>query len=155
MNIKEYTKIIKKEFSFLFKKYGFKIVHSEEFRSGYGWFHIGLESKACRILFAREQGGGNIFIGNLDAPFNDDNDERWVHLLNLLSYILNKKWAWTFLDKLSPNERIVAWLSFNSRELEPICGQILEMFSSEEAIATWRPSYDQYIDRVYKEGHNA
>ncbi|HKI54992.1 MAG TPA: hypothetical protein VJ987_12770 [Anaerolineales bacterium] len=145
MTIKEYIKLIKKEFSFLFREYDFKITYSEEYRKGYGWFHIGLESKTCRILFSREHGGGNVFFGSPDAPFNDDGDQRWTRMLNLLAYLSKKEWNWEFLDRLSPVERAVAWLSFNAKELEPVCGQILAMFRSQETVAEWKPKYEQFI----------
>ena len=145
MTIKEYLILIKKTFPYLFKKYEFKVVYSEEYRPGYGWFKIGLESKTCRILFVREQGGGIMFLGPIDAPFNNEDDDRWVVALTLLAYLLKKKWDWRFLDKLHPKDSAFAWLSYNARELEPFCGQVLEMFRSSEIIAEWKPAYKKYL----------
>jgi hypothetical protein len=146
-SIDEYSRLIQERFPYLFKEYGFRISYSKEYRLGYGWFRIGLESKKCRILFAREQGGGIMFLGAADAPFNNEDDTRWVPMLNLLAYLLNKQWDWRFLDGLPQDERVTTWLAFNAKELEPMCEQVIEMFRSTEVVAEWKPKYDEFIQK--------
>lgn len=142
MTFEEYIKLIMKEYSYLFSRYKFKVVHREEYRPGY--FSVGLESDVCRILFAGEQGGGVMYLGTLDAPFRYEDDPKWVLALNLLSYLLKKEWDWSFLKGKSSSEQIVAWESFMAKEFEPVSARILDMFRSPETVAQWRPTYDEY-----------
>ncbi len=142
MTLEEYVKLIMKEYSYLFSRYRFKVVHKEEYRPGY--FSIGLESDVCRILFAGEQGGGVMYLGTIDAPFRYEDHPKWVLVLNLLSYLLQKEWDWSFLKEKSPSERTAAWESFMAKEFEPVSAQILDMFRSPEVVAHWRPVYEEY-----------
>ena len=145
MNIDEYSQLIKDEFFYLFEEYGFKLVYIREHQNRFTVFRIGLQSNACKILFVREQGAGVPFMGPLSAPFENEVDEQWVSLIGLLSYILRIDFDWSFLNTTPQSKRIQASLSFSSKQFKPHCRQMIEMFSSQENVAKWRPVYKLYI----------
>ena len=149
MTIEEYVILIQKKFSYLFNDYGFDIVYKDEYRSGYGWFRIGLESKSTRILFEREQGGGTVFLGSTTSTFNHDTNLQWVNMASILTYLLKEEWDWSFADRFSYKERPSVVLSFYSEKLQPMCEQIFKMFESQESIAKWKPEYEKYLNERF------
>ena len=151
MNINEYSQLIKGEFSYLFDEYGFKLVFISENHDHFSVFRVGLQSDICRILFVREQGAGVSFLGTPNAPFENEMNEQWVSLIGLLGYFLNKDFDWTFLNTIPQSRRIQSSLSFSSKQFRPHCKQMIEMFTSQEIMASWKPAYKQYIkDRVHR-----
>ena len=84
-------------------------------------------------------------MGPLSAPFENEVDEQWVSLIGLLSYILRIDFDWSFLNTTPQRKRIQASLSFSSKQFKPHCRQMIEMFSSQENVAKWRPVYKLYI----------
>ena len=145
MNIDEYSQLIKDNFNYLFEEYGFNVVYIHEPRSRHKVFRVGLQAEFCKILFVREQGAGVSFLGTSNAPFNNEMNENWVSLIGLLGYILRKDFDWTFLNTIPHRQRIESSLLFSSNQFRPYCGEMIEMFSSQENMAKWKPAYKQYI----------
>lgn len=148
MTIEEYLTLIKENFPYLFTEFAFDVVHQEEYRPSYGWFRIGLESPICRILFAREQGAGVMLLGPFAAPFDNENDPQWVDVMGLLAFILKMEWDWSFLDNVPFKEKHKDSMAFVSRQLKPVCEEVLKMFRSPETITEWRHEYDQFIHEI-------
>lgn len=146
MTLEEYTTLIQKKFAYLFKDYGFQIVHKEKYRPGYDWFRVGLESKSIRVLFEREQGGGTVFLGSTTSSFSHESNLQWVNLSSILIYLLKEKWDWSFSEEIPYKERPSAILSFYAEKLQPMCEQVLKMFKSQEAIEKWKPDYEKYLN---------
>lgn len=143
IDIKTYVDLVEKHFSFL-KNCGFRIVYQNEYRPGYGWFRIGMESASARILFVRERGAGVLFIGPLFAPFHDEENPLWINIVQLLSFILKEKINWSLAENMKEGERVEAVFSFYAEKLRPVCNQVLSMFATQEAITSWYPLFEQW-----------
>ncbi len=158
MPLEKYLQTAKEEFPYLFEEYGFKVVFKEE-GEGRDWGRdaFGLESNIYKMrIFFSQQGGGNlIFFGPLSALFFNEHFE-WVEIANLLWYLNRQRIDWSELEQaIKKDPRGKDWdrVSFRlqSRLLKPHCPRILEMFSSPEAIAAWKPHYEEFIDKEYRE----
>ncbi len=167
MQIEEYIQIAKEEFPYLFEEYGVKVVFKEE-GEGRDWGRdaFGLESDMykMRIFFSQRGGGNRIFFGPLSASFYVDDPYpkefgipyEWVGLPNLLWYLNRQDIDWSELEQaIKKDPRGKDWdrVSFRlqSRLLRPHCPRILEMFSSPEAIAAWKPQHDEFIHKAFLE----
>ena len=95
MSIEDDLIKIQNKFSFLFNEYRFRIVFSKQFRIDH--YSIGLESNICRILFYRELGGWNMFIGMLDATY-DSEVGGWINTDILLTFIQKREIDWSALN---------------------------------------------------------
>lgn len=155
MLVDEYIHIIKDEFPYLFSKYAFKIVHSEQERRYR--YNAGIESEIykVRMLFSRQQGAGVFYLGPLSAPFANEYSYQWITMANLLMYLSHKRINWDVVSKYKDEDSIRPVMQLLSEKFEVFCPKVLDMFSSAEVIAVWKPSYEQYIDNVYKESHKA
>jgi len=149
MKIEEYTTIIQHAFFYLFAEYGFQVMYRKVYGPAADWYRVGLESQThpARFLFERERGAGVIFLGPLSAPFDEVSDSQWILLMNLLGYILKKEWDWSFAEQSFETERPSIVLSFCADQLYPVYAQILDMVKSQDAIARWRPAYEQYLEQ--------
>jgi hypothetical protein len=147
MFVEDYVKIIEEEFSYLFDRYGFKVVYSEQKNNNK--YRAGIESKICKILFVREQGAGVIYLGPPTAPFLNEFGNSWIEIANLIMYLTQEKIDWNKVDKYKGENRIRPIMKLLANIFEPHCPKALEMFSSNEMIARWRPMYKQYIRQVY------
>jgi hypothetical protein len=155
MLVEEYIQIAKEAFPYLFDEYGFKLVYSYQGEGrDLGRYAFGIESAIyrMRILFSRQQGAGMIYFGQLTAPFANEYSYLWiVNDGNLLMYLNRQRVDWSELDPYTDEDHIRPGFQLISRLFKPHCPGVLEMFSSEEAIATWKPQYEQYIDKAYRE----
>jgi len=149
MHLEEYVALIQRYFFYLFDDYGFRIVYKEEYRKGHGWFRVGIESDKVRILFVREGGGGVLFLGTLSAPFGNEDAPQWANMLHLLSFVLQETVDWRFADGVPSTERPAVILSFYAEKLYPVCAQMLSMFASQDAIASWWSAYERYLDEMF------
>ncbi len=156
--LEKYFQTAKEEFPYLFEEYGFKVVYQEE-GEGRDWGRdaFGLESDMykMRIFFSQHGGGDVIFFGPLSALFFDEHFE-WVGLPNLLWYLNRQRIDWSELEqegKKPPTKQELIRVSFRiqSKLLKPHCLKILEMFSSPEAIAAWKPQYKEALHKDYME----
>ncbi len=158
MLVGEYIQTAKDEFPYLFDEYGFKVVYTEEGEGrDRGRDAFGLESDIykMRIFFSRHGGGDVIFFGPLNALFFDEHFE-WIMLVNLLCYLNRQPIDWSELERARKKDPLGkeadrVYFRLQSRLLKPHCPRILEMFSSPEAIAAWKPQYEEAIHKEYME----
>ncbi len=167
MLVEEYIQIAKDEFPYLFDEYGFKVVHTYQGEGrDRGRNAFGLESDMykMRILFSRRGGGNIIYFGPMSASFYDDPSSytsgvpyyEWVDIARLLVYLNRQHIDWSELERAREKDRkekSQMRLSFKlqSRLLKPHCPRILEMFSSPEAIAAWKPQHDEFHHKDFLE----
>ena len=159
MLVEEYIQIAKEEFPYLFDEYGFRIVYTYQGEGrDLGRYDFGIDSDIykMRIRFSREQGGGVIDFGPLSASFYHKRilpkefggpPYEWVALENLLWYLNRRRIDWSELEGYQDEDRIRPVFRLSSRLLKPHCPRVLEMFSSAEAIAAWKPQYEEFIDQ--------
>jgi hypothetical protein len=147
MLVEQYVKIALEEFPYLFNEYGFKqaYLYQGEGRD-LGRYAFGIESNIykMKMLFSRQRGGGSIYIGRT-APYNNEDSYLWFGTWNILKYLNQKPIDWSSLDRNTEEDQIRLVCRLISESFKPHCPHILEMFSSEEAIASWKPAYDKYI----------
>jgi hypothetical protein len=164
MPLEKYVQTAKDEFPYLFEEYRFKVVFREEEEEqglGRGGDAFGLESDiyTMRILFSTRGGGDGIMFGPRSASFYVDDPSsymltgipfEWLMLTGLLWYLNHQCIDWSELEQTRKKDlfgKETQRVSFRiqSRLLKPHCPRIFEMFSSLEAIATWKPDYERHI----------
>ncbi len=147
MLIQDFLHVIEKCFDYLFKEQGFKIVYTKEY---YPDRHdIGIESGFFRILFEQEKDRSSIFVGTLDSPFEDDNQD-WVSIYNLMSFILNKDPDWSILDRHPYSEQIALIFSITSQQFKPLVSQIASMFNPSSKLDEWMPLFKAHVKEKVK-----
>ncbi len=162
MLVEEYIQIAKDEFPYLFDVSGFKILHTYQGEGrDRGRYAFGIESDMykMRILFSRQQGGGLINFGPLSASFYAEYPYpkefsytyEWVEISNLLWYLNRQHMDWSEVERYQEEDRIRPSFQLTSRLLKPHFPGALEMFSSAEAIAAWKPQYEEFIHKAYME----
>lgn len=147
MSIQEFISMIEQKFPYLFDEHGFRVIYTKEFRSDHS--SVGLESSQFRMLFQQERGGFGIFVGTLDAPF-DDEMNGWVNIYSLMTYLLKREIDWSILDRSPYSEQADIMFSITAREFAPLCKQIAQMFASSDVVAQWKPVYDRYVNEEVK-----
>ncbi len=149
MDVNKYSAIIKKNFSYLFSEFGFKVIYQNQ--NGDSKFYVGLQADTLKvkILFAKENlGSGLPLIGHLTASFHVlDYGDQWVGLIPLLHYLGNKEINWTHAAESAKNEDdlVDTDLILISETFKPFVNQSLKMFTSEEVIKEWKPKYEEFL----------
>lgn len=154
MSVEEYIQIAKDIFPYLFERYQFKVVYLYQGQErDIGRYAFGMESDVfnMKILFSRQRGAGGIYFGPSSAPFANEDSNLWINEGNLLWYLQGQKVDWSELDKYKEEDRIRPAFQLISKILVQHCPQIFHMFSSVEAIAAWKPKYDEFINGIYME----
>lgn len=146
MLLKDFISVIENAFPYLFEKYGFRIVKSEQYVKGYyEGCVVGLESDACRIAFVHEEPGyPGAVIGTLEDDFG--NFAEWVNLSDLLFYLRKEplRWEHPYKRGLRYDEYVAEALSLLSERLEPLCEDVLRMFVDKDSKTRWKARCDQY-----------
>jgi len=147
MKANDYARLVEKKFSYLFKRFNFKIAYHDQ--DGDSRCYIGLESELLKVrfLFVKEnQGSGVPMIGPLAASFYVYDNGQWIGLMPLLYYLGSKEMNWETSKSIKNDEdRTRTDLGLISERLEPLADKILMMFSSDVKINEWKPKYKEFL----------
>lgn len=158
MLVKEYIQIIKGEFPYLFSQYGFEFTHSEQEKKYR--YKAGIESKIynMKLMFSRQQGGGVFYLGPQSASFHVEYPYpkelgipyEWVTMDHLLIYLTRQRFNWDVVSQYEGEDRIRPVMRLLSEKFESFCPKAFEMFSSKEAMETWKFDYEKVLDQILK-----
>lgn len=154
---KEFSKLVRLHFGYLFEQFGFSVVHWDEARGALGeeCCLIILQSEDCRIKIYKSQGEVNLQFGTLSAPMDwtdqVEGTRQWYYLRGILSFLRKESLSISELfQKTQGFETDDQQLAELSRELQPVCEQVIGLFR-EDVFERWREQYEQWQEERERE----
>lgn len=144
---RDFIKLIKKHFKYLFKEYKFDVVHSSSAKGGEHSLVI-LESKDCRIKFYSSQGEVNILFGSLSSPIGWEdviNGYRyWYYASAIIDFITKTHVdASKILSQVRASRSEEEQLKDLSEKLYPLCEDVIQLFR-EDNFGKWLFDYELF-----------
>jgi hypothetical protein len=147
---KDFIKLIKKHFEYLFKEYKFDVVHSSSARGGEHCLVV-LESKDCRIKFYRSQGEVNILFGTLLSPIGWEdviNKYRYWYYASAIINFITKTPVGTanIFSKVHASRTEEEQIKELSEKLYPICEDVIQLFRQDN-FGKWLFEYELFEEK--------
>jgi len=147
---RDFIKLIKKHFKYLFKEYKFDVVHSSSARGGEHCLVI-LESKDCRIKFYSSQGEVNILFGTLSSPIGWEdviNGYRfWYYASAIIDFITRTSVDTAHIfSKVRASKSEEEQLKDLSEKLYPLFEDVIQLFR-EDNFGKWLFDYESFEEK--------
>jgi len=151
---KEFLEQITSHFWYLFEQCGFQMIHCDEAKSGEYCLVI-LQSEDCRVKIYRSQGEVNLQFGTLSALVGwEDMAEgvrQWYYIRGIVNFLRREPLdIGSLLQESRQFKTDDQQLSELSRELQPICDQVIGLFR-KDVFEQWQEQYERFEEERERE----
>ncbi len=139
--------LIQNHLPYLFRQYGFNVIHQEYYPEHSGNALVVLQARDARVRFIYERGQVFIDVGPLTAPqeWKDSTPNQWFDLVTLTAFLSQGQDRWQY-----GTGEVDAQLQTLSAKFKPYADRIFDLFKPANFLKTQKELI-AYADKLAQE----